>query len=74
MKSFLINIHAVQELDAMSHQEGFWIETDLDFRRCLRNLAAKMELLANFCYLNHSGKAAAACLKHLKLVPMSRAS
>jgi hypothetical protein len=55
MKSFLINIHAVQELDAMSHQEGFWIETDLDFRRCLRNLAAKMELLANFCYLNHSG-------------------
>jgi hypothetical protein len=29
MKSFLIYIHAVQELDAMSHQEGFWIETDL---------------------------------------------
>ena len=56
MKSFLAHIHAAQELDAMSHQEGLWIEIDLlEIRRCLRNLAAKMELLANFCYLNHSG-------------------
>jgi hypothetical protein len=56
MKSFLTHIHAAQELDAMSHQEGLWIEIDLlEIRRCVRNLAAKMELLANFCYLNHSG-------------------
>jgi hypothetical protein len=57
MKSFLTHVHAAQELDAMSHQEaGLWIEIDLlEMRRCLGNLAAKMELLANFCYLNHSG-------------------
>jgi len=56
MKSFLIHIHAVQELDAMSHQEGLWIETDLlQIKRCVRNLAAKLELFANFCYLNRSG-------------------
>ncbi|CAM6040659.1 unnamed protein product [Sphagnum compactum] len=49
-------IATMNELDAMSHQEGLWIETDLlQIKRCVRNLAAKLELFANFCYLNHSG-------------------
>jgi hypothetical protein len=56
MKSILTHIHAAQEWDAMSHQEGLWIEIHLlEIRLSLRNVAAKIELLANFCYLNHSG-------------------